>query len=338
MPQLDAERHHRTQSGAVGLGHRLDEVVADLVEAGLDHVVFGGTGGAGILMTPAADLLRDRGRLRVSLLRPAEMVAELPRSIGAGTVVVLPSLSGTTPESLEVTPLVQAAGATVVALVGDGSSPLATMADVVLVNPAADDTSSESFYLQSLLFTLAVLRHTGDATESDDSLLADLSRLPDGLLAAKQAYEHRAGEAARFLADGGPHIITGAGPAWAEAWYYGMCILEEMQWIPTRPVHASDFFHGTLELVEPGVSVVILAGEGPTRALTDRVEKFVRQITDRILVVDSTDAALPGVSAAARGQVSPIVLAALLERVSAHLEALRHHPLTTRRYYRRMEY
>ena len=33
-----------------------------------------------------------------------------------------------------------------------------------------------------------------------------------------------------------------------------------------------------------------------------------------------------------------MILAALLERVSAHLEVLRDHPLTTRRYYRRMAY
>jgi fructoselysine-6-phosphate deglycase len=36
--------------------------------------------------------------------------------------------------------------------------------------------------------------------------------------------------------------------------------------------------------------------------------------------------------------VSPVILSALLERVSAHLEVLRDHPLTTRRYYRRMAY
>jgi fructoselysine-6-phosphate deglycase len=32
------------------------------------------------------------------------------------------------------------------------------------------------------------------------------------------------------------------------------------------------------------------------------------------------------------------VLATALERLSAHLEAKRHHPLTTRRYYKRVEY
>jgi fructoselysine-6-phosphate deglycase len=33
-----------------------------------------------------------------------------------------------------------------------------------------------------------------------------------------------------------------------------------------------------------------------------------------------------------------VLLATVLERVSAHLEVKRDHPLTTRRYYKRVEY
>jgi fructoselysine-6-phosphate deglycase len=36
--------------------------------------------------------------------------------------------------------------------------------------------------------------------------------------------------------------------------------------------------------------------------------------------------------------ISPIILATVLERVSTHLEVIRDHPLTTRRYYRRVSY
>jgi fructoselysine-6-phosphate deglycase len=39
-----------------------------------------------------------------------------------------------------------------------------------------------------------------------------------------------------------------------------------------------------------------------------------------------------------RALVSPIVLATVLERVSAHLEVITNHPLVTRRYYKRVAY
>ena len=117
-----------------------------------------------------------------------------------------------------------------------------------------------------------------------------------------------------------------------------MCILEEMQWIRTRPVHASDFFHGTLELVDPEVSVLLFKGEDPYRPLVDRVENFVAGRSRRMLTLDSRTFALPGLSAAVRELISPVLLAAVLERASAHLERLRDHPLTTRRYYKRVAY
>jgi fructoselysine-6-phosphate deglycase len=117
-----------------------------------------------------------------------------------------------------------------------------------------------------------------------------------------------------------------------------MCILEEMQWIRTRPVHASDFFHGTLELVEPGVSLILLAGEDASRPLVQRVADFATSYTDQVITLDAAEAELPGLSPATRALVSPVVLAALLERVSAHLQVIRDHPLTTRRYYKRVAY
>jgi fructoselysine-6-phosphate deglycase len=165
-----------------------------------------------------------------------------------------------------------------------------------------------------------------------------LNGLPKLLLEVKRSFEPRAIGVADHIAGYDFHIITGAGNTWPEAWYYGMCILEEMQWIRTRPVHAADFFHGTLELVEPGVSVFVFKGEDVSRPLCDRVEAFAKRFTDKVRVLDAADVKLPGISAETRSLISPVILATLLERLSAHLEVLRNHPLTTRRYYKRVEY
>ena len=77
-----------------------------------------------------------------------------------------------------------------------------------------------------------------------------------------------------------------------------------------------------------------------TRAgpLADRVEAFAKRYTDRVRVLDAAAVELPGISHEVRSLISPVLLATLLERVSAHLEVLRDHPLTTRRYYKRVDY
>jgi fructoselysine-6-phosphate deglycase len=181
------------------------------------------------------------------------------------------------------------------------------------------------------------LRRRGEF-DGYSSIVADAKRLPEALLAVKRRFDARADAFAESITATPWHIITGAGAVWPQAFYYGMCILEEMQWIRTRPVHASDFFHGTLELIEPGVSLILLKGEDQYRPLADRVEAFAHDKTDRLTVFDTAGEELPGISPATRALISPIVLATMLERVSDHLARRRNHPLATRRYYRRTAY
>lgn len=337
MFTLDDDRYLAIQGGAVALAAPIRAVVEDCLSRGATDLCFAGTGGAGVLMQPAARLLQQRSTLPVRLERPAELVLTGPVWLGPGSVVVIPSLSGTTAESVQLLAYAHDRGATVIALTGHADSPLARQADYNFTVAAADDTSSESFYIQSLLLALAVLDLRGEMQDYA-AVAAGFGRLPVLLLAVKEQAEASAEEMARVLADHDFHIVSGAGSTWPEAFYYGTCILEEMQWIRTRPIHGSDFFHGTLELVEPGVSVVLLRGEDAGRPLIDRVEVFARAHTEVVTVVDSASFELPGLSAGVRSLVSPVVLAAALERISARLEVRTDHPLTMRRYYRRIRY
>ena len=337
MLNFDEQRFLRIQSGAVSLAADIHETVGRLLTRGATNLFFLGSGGAGILMYPAARLLQTRSTFPVFVEMPAEIVVTGSAHLGEGSVVVIPSLSGTTSESVEALEYCRARGATIITLTGHADTPLAQGADHSFVNFAEDDTSCESFYLQSLLLALSVMHHRGEY-EGYAQTVSELEALPHLLLEVKRTFEPRAAELAECLKDEPYHIITGSGSTWPQAFYYGMCILEEMQWIRTRPVHASDFFHGTLELVEQGVSLLLLKGEDATRPLAERVEKFAPSYTDKVWVLDAADHSLPGVSEPVRSLLSPVLLATVLERVSAHVEVLRDHPLTTRRYYKRVAY
>jgi fructoselysine-6-phosphate deglycase len=250
---------------------------------------------------------------------------------------VIPSLSGTTRESIAALEYCKGRGAKTLALVGHADTPLGKGADHTFVNFAEDDTSSESFYLQALLIALSIMQHAGEYPDYP-VVLAELQRLPALLVEVKRAFEVRAEQFAERIKSEPYHIITGAGSSWPEAFYYGMCILEEMQWIRTRPVHAADFFHGTLELLDKDVSILLFKGEDALRPLMERVEAFAGKVSDKVQVFDTAAFELPGISARTRALISPILLATVLERVSAYLEAKRNHPLSTRRYYKRLPY
>jgi fructoselysine-6-phosphate deglycase len=334
---FDEARFIDIQTGAVAAGVELRQTITGLLDTGAENLFFLGAGGAGVLMAPAAQLLDRLGTMPVRVVHAAEIIAMPWKSLGAKSIVVVPSLSGTTSEAVAVLEHAKAAGATTIALTGHADSPVATLADHNVTNFAEDDTSSESFYLQSLLLVLAIMNHRGEFADYD-RVVAELRTLPAALLEAKRTFEPAAADLARAIKDVDYHILTGSGGAWTEAWYYGTCILEEMQWIKTRPIHAADFFHGTLELLEEDTSLLIFKGEDASRVLTDRVEAWAPSVSKRVTVLDTAAYELPGISADVRAMISPVVLATLLERLSAHLEVLRDHPLTTRRYYRKIAY
>lgn len=337
MLNFDRDRFVRIQSGAVAISEDVRALVRTLLDNGLERIFFMGTGGVQFLTQPAIELARNSTTFPVSAAFSAQVILEAPAGLNEKALVILPSLSGTTKESVQLLSFLKERGVKTLSLTGHRDTPLGLDADYNFTNFAEDDTSSESFYLQTLAIVLALLVERGEYADYD-ATLAELKKLPQLLVSVKEHYEAAAAALAQEIKDENYHIFTGAGSVWPEAHYYGMCILEEMQWIRTRPVHASDFFHGTLELVEPGVSLFIFKGEDACRPLTDRVENFAKRYTDKVRVLDAAAAKLPGISDKTRKLISPIILATMLERLSAHLEVLRDHPLTTRRYYKRVEY
>ncbi|MBW9093070.1 SIS domain-containing protein [Microbacterium jejuense] len=333
-----SELHHiDVQTGAVALAGEIRSAVHAALADGVQNVFFASAGGVAFLSLPAVKLLQERSTFPVYAPRAAELIENGNVNLGPESLVVFTSVSGTTKEAIAALEYARAKGARTLTLVGTAETPLATLADVSFFNETADDTSSENFLLQTLFVALAIIDYRGESPDWDTTL-AEIQLLPNALVEVKRSFEDRAAALAEEIKDEQNHIITSAGNTWFEAWYYGMCILEEMQWVWTRPVHASDFFHGTLELVEDNVSVLLLKGEDGGRALEDRVEAFVPRFSSKLRVIDSRDFELPGVSAETRALVAPVVLAAALERLSAHLEVVRDHPLTTRRYYKRVSY
>jgi fructoselysine-6-phosphate deglycase len=337
MFNFDEPRFVTIQSNAVEAGLALRELVTALVRDGAHNLYFLGAGGAGVLMEPAAQLVQRLSTFPAQVVQAAEILATDAVPLGSHSIVVIPSLSGTTREALDVLRFAKSKGATVIALTGHEDTPVAQEADHNFTVFAEDDTSSESFYLQSLLLVLALLEATGDY-QHYDRVASELRTLPQLLLEAKRAYEPTAVEFAAHIQAHDFHIISGAGSTWPEAWYYGTCILEEMQWIKTRPIHAADFFHGTLELLEENTSLLLFKGEDASRAIVERVEAWAPDISRSVRTIDTAEVHLPGISADVRALISPVVISTLLERVSAHLEELTQHPLTTRRYYRQVAY
>lgn len=337
MFNFDEKRFLATQTGAVNQKDAINKIIDEILPS-TDNIFFIGSGGVGILFDSTVEFARTRSTFPFHRVLAAEFIDSPNKTFTEKSLVVIPSLSGTTKETLELVDFCAKKNIKTMALVGSPNTPLEKEATYCVYNDVLDDTSSESYFLQGLMIALRVMLNKGEISQKKyDSYFKDFEKLPEELLNVKKQAEPMAKEFAQKFQDTPYHIITGAGDSFTEAYYYGMCILEEMQWIKTRPVQAADFFHGTLELVEKGVSVIVFEGEDFSRPIVDRVRHFLPEVTDTVTVIDTKDYQM-NISNETRKIISPIVLATILERVSAYLSDQRKHPLTVRRYYKRIPY
>ena len=153
----------------------------------------------------------------------------------------------------------------------------------------------------------------------------------------KQADEWAKGYAERHH-DDPIHYFVAAGEQWGSTYSYAMCYWEEQHWIRTKSIHAAEFFHGMLEIVDRDTPVTVFVGEDAQRSLGERVVKFLPRVCANYTVIDSRDYALPGIDDKYRGNLSHLVTHAVTQRIDAHMEAINCHPMEIRRYYRRLDY
>ena len=267
----------------------------------------------------------------------AEFMAMGHKRFTKDSVCIFSTRSGNTKEIVAAAKFCKEAGARTLVYVSNDNTPVCEYADYKFFSFAEDDCLCEAIYTYMFALVGRFMKNAGEFDKYDE-FMSQYANIVPYLLKAKEKYEDKCAVMAKEHKDTDYHMVIGSGMLWGEAYDYAMCILEEMQWIRTKSIHAAEYFHGTLELVEKDTSLILFYGEDETRPLMDRVLNFSKKITDVINVFDTKDIELPFTDQEYRKIVSPMVMYAITERLSCHLEKERNHPLTTRRYYRQMEY
>ena len=165
MLNFDEDRFLRIQAGAVAQADGIHETIGQLLARARPTSSSWARGSRHPHATRRA-AAADRSTFPVHLGCPPSWSRRGRYTSAPGSIVVIPSLSGTTAESVKAMAYCQARGATVLTLTGHAGTPLAEGADHSFVNFAEDDTSCESFYLQSLLVALSVMHHRGETTST----------------------------------------------------------------------------------------------------------------------------------------------------------------------------
>ncbi len=303
----------------------------------VDRIVFVGCGGPNRTMLSAEYWVEHlSSTIETRRYFPAELIALSPRRLDDRTLVILGSKSGTTKETLAAAQFLQSRPCRTVGITQTADRPLASAVQVPFLMGNSDGGHAAMFIvLQSLLGGVLAER---DGWDKLAPLLASLRALPQVMADTAEANDARAAEEAHRYRD--DHILyhVAAGPMFAAAYVFGVCVLMEMQWMHSVALEAAEFFHGPFEIVDADTPLLLMKGEDPSRPLIDRVERFCRKYTERLMIYDTADLPMHGIDPHIRPMVGPYVMQAAVRRIADHLAELHGHPLSTRRYMWKTDY
>lgn len=333
MLKFDEAQYLSQISSAVALRPAIESLVDRLCTEGINNLFLIGAGGTYAAMWPYEHLARKQSTLSVKSVIAAELLLTGDATMGAGSVAVFTSVSGTTDDSLRAIEYCKAQGVYTIGFTGYPDSPLAKAVDIAIVS----EPETWPFDMQMLLFMTRLLSNRNEF-EGYDTFVSEFENIPQILVDVSKQADPVADAFARKHKETDYHFLVGAGNAWGFTYLYSMCILEEMQWLHTTRVHGAEFFHGSLELIQPETSLMLFHGEDETRPLMERVIAFSEEYSQNVTIFDTSEYPLEGISPQFRHLLSPLVLDRILSRVSKHLEKQRDHSLDLRRYYRVVEY
>ena len=331
MLKFDEQKQIDSVRGALALRTQIEEIIDSVWDAGLRNLCWLGIGGTWASCQQVFCHMKERSALDVFVTNAAEYCTTGDRRIGAGTLVVLSSVTGSTAEMTQAVGRMKAAGAHILGFIDKKDAPLVSAVDDCICYPSNEQ-------LKFFMTADRILWHEGVMPEYADMYSQFDCALPEALAEVEKFADAFGADFALRHKDDALHYFVGAGALYGATYSYAMCYWEEMHWIRTKSIHSAEFFHGMLEIVDEDTPVTLFVGEDSQRSLGERVARFLPKICRNYTVIDTRDYLLPGIDDVYRPSVCHLVMHAVTNRIDAHLEALTGHDMQIRRYYRKMEY
>ncbi|MFM1652426.1 SIS domain-containing protein [Brevibacillus sp. B_LB10_24] len=318
------------------MNQQVQKALEAVKEREVKRVFFVACGGSSALMYPSKYLLdREAKTITSDVYNANEFIHRNPATLGETSLVILCSHSGKTPETVEAAKFARERGALAVSLTFEEGSPLAQASDFVIKYAKAsysDEVVAKDSDYYIMYQLVAGLLHQKEGYEKYQPMMVSLENLQAVYERAKQQFTERAKAFGEQYKDAKIIYTMASGSNYSAAYIFAVCILMEMQWIHSHPIHAGEYFHGPFEVLDKDVPFILLLGLDETRPLEERALNFSRQYGEQLIVIDAKEVDLTGIDDAVKGYIAPLVLNKVLGVYATALAEARNHPLNTRRY------
>ncbi len=306
----------------------------------ITSVYFIGCGASRSDLYPAYYFLNHEAKkIRTSIMTAKEFILSEPADLGPSTVVVSCSLAGNTPETTESAKYAREKGAHSIALTNHSDSPLADSAEYTVVFDWKETYSSKmDKMIKAMFIACEILNHTEEYAHYDkmQEAFEKVYSVLDDVAASQQ---NKAEEFAQTFKSTPLLFVTSSGPMEQIAWSFSMCLMMEMQHIPSSTFNDGDFFHGPFELVEEGINYLVLMNDGKTRPMDERTIAFLERFDAKYMVMDAKEFGVTEIfDASVAEYFNPVIISPALRVLAEHISIARNYPLTERRYMWKIEY
>ena len=320
--------------GALELRPKVEKIIDEVWEKGYDNIFYLGIGGTYASAMQAVTYINGRSDLPVYVQHAAEYYTTGNRRLTKDSLVILSSVTGTTEEVVKAVDRIKEVGATLLGFIDTAGTKLAESCDHVITytNPGTEQ-------IKFFMVADRLMNKNGDFPDYEEYYEELENHLAKGLVEAEKLAEDFGREFAEKHRHDDMHYFIGAGNQWGAVYSYAMCYWEEQSWLRSKSIHAAEFLHGTLEIVDETTPVTLFLGEDEQRPLAERVKNLLPRICGNYTFIDSKDYPIEGISEKNRGRVLPhLLMHCVTQRIDAHVEKLNCHPLDIRRYYRQFDY
>lgn len=325
------ENQFKTQlQTALSLRKDINELLEPIYKS-FSNLCFLGIGGTYASCMQVCNHMQEKSNYEVICQSAAEYVTTGNRRINQNTLMIISSVSGTTKEIVEAVHKAKEHSVYVLGFIDNKDSILAKLVDKCISFNANEQLK---FFMVADYF----MYHEGVFNEYEDYYNNLEEHLADALIETSKLADSFGYEFATKHHEDDLHYFIGAGNQWGATYSYGMCYVEEQHWLKSKTIHASEFFHGTFEVIDKNSNVTVFLGEDKQRPLSERVKNFLPQICANYTFIDTLDYPLTGIKQEYRQYISHLVMRQICERIDVYIEKINCHPMNIRRYYRQLDY
>ncbi|MGM0214045.1 SIS domain-containing protein [Enterococcus sp. AZ109] len=334
MLKFNEQQQIEDIQGALALRPEVEKLVDGICERGYDAIYYLGIGGTYASAMQAVTYINGKSALPAYVQHAAEYYTTGNRRLTKDSVVILSSVTGTTEEVVKAVKEIKQTGAVLVGFIDTPDSILAELCDHVVSYPNPG-TEQLKFFMAADRF----MKNSGDFEDYEEYYKELDEHLAVGLVEAEKQADAFGLKFVEKHRHDPMHYFIGAGNQWGAVYSYAMCYWEEQSWLRSKSIHAAEFLHGTLEVVDETTPVTLFLGEDEQRPLAERVANLLPRICGDYTFIDTKDYPVAGISEKYRGRIlSPLLMHCVTQRIDAHIEKLNCHPLDIRRYYRQFDY